>query len=284
MQILRNVLIGVVLLCAVFAVLTITAKQWFDRKVSKEVAAFYDQVRIEESTLETSDIEELPLPVQKWLTYTGAVSKKRAQAVRLQQRAQMRLGVDKPWMPVTAEQYFRTEEPGFIWKANIQMAPFVHISGRDKYEDGKGHMLIKILSLFTVADAASSEINQGTLLRYLAETMWVPSAVVSKYISWEAVDDHTAVATMTYKGVEASGTFTFNDAGQVISFQAERYGDFGGETQLETWFIPVDDYKEFEGVRIPTTGKVTWKLESGDYNWYNFEVIGAEYDIPKQYE
>jgi hypothetical protein len=34
----------------------------------------------------------------------------------------MRLAKDKSWMPVQAEQYFTSEEPGFIWKANINAA------------------------------------------------------------------------------------------------------------------------------------------------------------------
>lgn len=195
----------------------------------------------------------------------------------------MRLERDKSWMPVQAEQYFTLEEPGFIWKANIKAAPLFHIAGRDKYEAGKGNMLIKVLSLFTVADSKGKEVDQGTLLRYLAETIWFPGAAINEYLAWEEIDADNAKATMTYGEITASGVFTFNDKGEVINFEAERYGEFDGGTRLETWSIPVRDYKEFEGIRVPTKGDVTWKLDDGDFNWYNFEVIEIEYNKPAPY-
>ena len=66
------------------------------------------------------------------------------------------------------------------------------IAGRDRYADGHGHMLIKLASLLTVADGAGPEIDQGTLLRYLGEIVWFPSAALRDYISWEAIDERSA--------------------------------------------------------------------------------------------
>ena len=66
---------------------------------------------------------------------------------------------------VETEQYFTTDEPGFVWKANIKAAPLFHISGRDKYEMARKYN--QNSSLFTVADSRERN-DQGTLLRYLA--------------------------------------------------------------------------------------------------------------------
>jgi hypothetical protein len=224
------------------------------------------------------DLSGLPQNVKKWLEYTGIIGKEKIVSVHVKQKAYMRLENDKPWMPVEAEQYFTTDEPGFIWKAKIKLAPLFYISGRDKYANGKGNMLIKMHSLFTVADSTGKEIDQGSLLRYLAETMWFPTAALNEYLTWEELDQYNAKVTMTYGEITASGIFTFNDKWQVINFEAERYGDFNGEIRLETWSIPVRDYKEFEGIGIPTKGDVTWKLDTGDFNWFNFEVTEIEYN------
>jgi hypothetical protein len=62
-------------------------------------------------------------------------------------------------MPFEAEQYFTTQKPGFIWFAEVKAAPGIHFTGKDKYEDGKGHLLIKLLLLFSVAGAKGKEIN-----------------------------------------------------------------------------------------------------------------------------
>ena len=93
------------------------------------------------------------------------------------------------------------------------------------------------------------------------------------------MDENTATATMSYKGITASGVFTFNEKGEVCAFRSQTDGEFDGEYSLKTWSIPLSDYKEFNGIKIPTRGKVAWELEVGEFNWYNFEVITAEYNI-----
>lgn len=113
--------------------------------------------------------------------------------------------------------------------------------------------------------------------------MWFPTAALNEYLIWEEIDQYHAKVTMTYDEIMASGILTFNDKGQVINFEAERYGEFDGEIMLETWSIPVRDYKEFEGIRIPTKGDVTWKLDTGDFNWFNFEITEIEYNNYEKY-
>ncbi len=79
------------------------------------------------------------------------------------------------------------------------------------------------------------EINQGTLLRYLNEMMWFPSAALNHYIQWEAIDSTSAKATMSYQGVSASALFHFNESGQLTNFVADRYREADGEFILTKW-------------------------------------------------
>jgi len=269
--------IGVILI--LFIIVSYVAKIIFDQNAEKEIKDFFTEVENTDEIVSQKDLENLPKNVQEWLKYSGVIGKRKITSVRLKQKAEMRLEKDKNWMKVNAEQYFKTKEPGFIWKANINMAPLIHISGRDKYENGKGNMLIKPLSLFTIADSKGKEVDQGSLLRYLAEMMWFPSAAINDYLMWEKIDEYSSKATMNYKDVIAEGIFTFNNKGEVINFQAERYGEFDGEYRLETWSIPVRDYKKFEGIKIPTKGNVTWKLDDGDFNWFNFVITEVEYNL-----
>jgi len=94
----------------------------------------------------------LPDSVKRWLEYSQVTGKKMINTVRLKQEAVLRMNKDQSWMPVIAEQYFTTNKPGFIWKARIKAAPLIHIVGRDKYFNGKGHMQIKLLSLVTAKE------------------------------------------------------------------------------------------------------------------------------------
>ncbi|WP_207708847.1 DUF6544 family protein [Heliobacterium mobile] len=224
------------------------------------------------------DVAELPLPVRKWLERSKVVGRVPVRTVRLEQKGFLRTKADQPWMPMQAEQYISTDEPGFVWKANIQTAPLLYLVGKDKYQNGKGSMLIKFLALVPVVDSKGPEIDQGTLLRYLGECIWVPSAVLSEYITWEEVDMNSAKATMSYGGVTASGTFTFDEKGDVIQFSARRYMESSGEYRLEDWVCVVKGYQEFQGIRVPIQCSIIWKLNSGDFEWFQLEVTDIEYD------
>jgi len=255
----------------------------FNRNVDKGVAAFYNCVENKHEVIRQTDFEGLPRPVQNWLQYSQVVGKERIVAARTKHDVTMRLKENQPWLKAQAEQYFRTDEPGFIWAVDIKMAPLVHIVGKDQYIDGRGNMLIKLLSLIPVANASGKEIDQGTLLRYLSEIMLVPTAALSDTIQWEGIDSKSAKATMSYKGVTASGVFTFNEKGEILNFVAQRYGDFGGGYQMETWCAEITEYREFNGFKVASKGDIIWKFKTGDYHWYHFEVKEIEYNELARY-
>lgn len=253
----------------------------FNRMTDNEIRAFMQEVKPEEGMLTNEKITCLPPVVRKWLTRSQVIDKPLIQSVYLTQEGMIRTTPDGRWMPVTAEQRIRTEQPGFIWKARVKAAPGLHLAGRDRYVDGRGHMLITLLSLFPVADARGQETNQGSMLRYLAEIIWAPTAAVNKYLSWEQVDSLTARATMNYGEINASGLFRFDQNGDVMSFEAMRYYDRKEGYTLENWYIQVepDGYREFEGIRIPARASITWKLEEGDFTWFRLEVKEMRYNI-----
>ncbi|WP_169744604.1 DUF6544 family protein [Paenibacillus stellifer] len=169
------------------------------------------------------DLDGLPLPVRKWLEGAHIIGTEKITSVRLKQTGQMRTKEGGPWMKVRAEQYFRADEPGFVWKADVQMAPLLHLSGLDSYQAGHGRMSIKLLSLLPVVDAKGPELDYSTMVRYLAEMPWFPAAAISPYIRWEPINDRSALAAISYKGISASGVFAFNDQGDLISIPVRDY-------------------------------------------------------------
>ena len=114
-------------------------------------------------------------------------------------------------MPVAAAQVFSVDPPGFVWTVDARMMGVLPIAGRDRYVSGHGGMLIELGSLFPVADASGPEIDQGAMLRYLGEIVWFPSAALSDTIAWEAIDTHSARATMRFAGRSVSAVFAFDD-------------------------------------------------------------------------
>ncbi|MDD2422291.1 MAG: hypothetical protein PHC60_09395 [Heliobacteriaceae bacterium] len=262
----------------------IIADSLFNQKIEKEVKTLFNDATKQTAIVGQADLAGLPACVQKWLAYSQVIGKPRISTVRLKQKGLMRTTENQPWMATEAEQYYTIDEPGFIWKARVKMNPLLHFVGRDKYNAGNGNMLIKLVSLITVVDARGEEIDQGTLLRYLGETVWFPTAALSSYIKWEDIDANSARATMSYKGVTAAAVFHFNQQGEVTTFTCERYMTVSGKQySLEEYVVPLWDYQEFNGIKVPTKGEAIWRLKTGDFSYYQMELTGIEYNQPRVY-
>lgn len=195
------------------------------------------------------------------------------------QKAEMKMkpGQDN-WMPASAIQYTTIDKPAFIWIADVKINELLSFRGRDKFENGKGEMLIKINSLINVVNEQGEKINEGAIQRYLGEMVWFPSLAVSPYITWEQLNDTTAKATMLYKGTKGSGTFYFNSDGNFTKFSALRYKDHKPGAKRYEWVLLVNGYKTFEGSKIPAKMTATWKLEEGDWTWLKLEITSITYN------
>lgn len=250
----------------------------FNQMVKQEVNSFLPTILYPKEIITKEHLADLPPVVQRWLERAKIVGKERIHTVHLYQKGKMRSTPNGAWMSVDAEQYFTTDPPGFIWIADVSMMGLLHLSGIDTYQNGKGRMQIKALSLLPVADAKGTQTDQGTLLRYLAEVIWFPTAALNHYITWEEIDSNAAKATMTYGDITASGIFYYNLDGDMIGFEADRYYDRKGSATLEKWYIENTAYDERNGIRIPVASEVTWKLKEGDFTWYKLEILEVTYN------
>ncbi len=252
-----------------------------ERRIEREIDdLFAASATAEQVVITEADLKELPEPVQRWLRYSGVVGKDRPAVVRLKQEGELRLG-DRGWFPFTAEEYYTTDPPGYVWSVKMEMAPLVYVVGRDAYIGGKGSMDMRLFGLVSVAKESGPDMDVGALLRYLNEIMWFPAAAISPYITWEAIDTESALATMSYGGVSASATFFFDEQGRLTNMTAERYDREDGKDNL--WSTPLTDYGEFAGVRVPVEGEAVYARDTGDYPYIRLRITEVEYDRPERY-
>jgi hypothetical protein len=54
----------------------------------------------------------------------------------------------------------------------------------------------------------------------MGEIAWFPTAWLSPYITWEARDDRSAVASISHGGTRATATLYFDDADRIVNFSA----------------------------------------------------------------
>ncbi len=157
------------------------------------------------------------------------------------------------------------------------------IEVRDSYISGQGSTRVRMAYLIPFGSESGPEVDQGDLLRYLNETMWFPSAALSEYIQWEPIDYNSARATMTYGEVSGSAVFEFNEAGNLVTMSAERFGKFNGNYSLETWTTPIKAHRDFWQYHLPSRGTGIWKLESGDFPYIELEVTEIDLNVARPF-
>ncbi len=219
-------------------------------------------------------LDGLPEPVQRYLRYTGIIGKPFVRTVHLKQRGKMLLASGRPWIPLKAEQWYAVRPPEFVWYATLHIGLIPIVRARDMYRTGAGNMLIKAASLITAADAKSTEIDQGEMVRYLSEMMWFPSAFLEDNVSFEAVDARSARVTLTDRGRTATGTLFLDADGRLIEFVAQRYAS----SNLETWSVPITAYGEFEELKLPVCCKAVWKLADGDQEYIDVTITELHHE------
>lgn len=255
------------------------ARARFRRRVEAEIGTLLGKASSRSgASVERSELEALPALVRRWLEASGVVGRERIRTIRLEQRGELRTSPDGAWMPAQAEQYFSLDPPAFVWWVDATIMGVLPVSGRDKYADGHGHMLIKAAAIFNLVDAADEKIDQGSMLRFLAEMIWFPSAALSPYLAWEAVDAESAKVTMRHGGLVASAVFTFSEQGRVTGVRAMRYRGGGANAQLTPWVASCSEWRTFQDVEVPTRGQVGWELASGEFVYYRWEILDLEFN------
>jgi len=254
-----------------------------NKMISRETEEILDAVKVSEPEIKTNaDITELPAPVQSWMRSTGIIGKPAITNACVHQKALMKMKPEQlDWFSAEALQYTTMNPPAFIWTVNMKMMPMVTIKGRDKYLDGKGEMIIKMNSFINVVNEKGTRMDEGTLQRFLGELVWFPSLALSPYITWESIDENSAKATMTYNGTTGSGTFYFNEEGDFVKFIALRFKGNEDGAKRYPWILTVDDYAVFEGIKVPSKMKATWKLDEGDWTWLELEISLINYNFEK---
>lgn len=270
------VLLLIVIVLVVLMVLVASGLR-FDALVREEVE---DLLRAsaanEPGTVTEEHLRALPGPVRRYLEYTGTVGCDLPRSMRIEQEGAIRLRSDGRWLRFTAEQHYSTDPVAFVWSARVKMGPFTLMRAIDSYKEGRGHMVGKLMSTFTVVDGIGKEMDHASLTRFLNEMMWFPSVYLSDRIRWEGIDERTARATMEDGGVSVSATLHFDGEGRLVDFTCPRYRSTDSGFELDPWSTPIEDYGTFDGRRLPAVGSAVWKLDTGDFEYIRIVLTKVE--------
>jgi hypothetical protein len=133
--------------------------------------------------------------------------------------------------------------------------------------------------------AAAGYLLGGLLILVRRRWLWIVGAVInalaawlSDAIIWEAIDASSVRVAIHDHGVSASAVLSVNEQGQPTIFRADRYMEEHGHYRLTPWSVQSREYREVEGMCIPTHFEVTWHLPSGDFTWLCGDITEIEYN------
>ncbi|MBI4501216.1 MAG: hypothetical protein HY700_08650 [Gemmatimonadetes bacterium] len=230
-------------------------------------------------------LQGLPPPVARYFRSVLKPDQPMIRAARLEWRGEFNMGASAQgsWKPFDATQRFTGAPAGFVWDARIRVAPFVTARVRDAYVGGAGSMQAKLAAVVTMLDEhGRTELNRGALQRYLAEAVWFPTALLPREgLDWTAIDDSTALATLTESGITVSLQFRFDPTGDVVgAYAPDRPRAVDGGYQPTPWAGRFRSHAVRNGVRIPLEGEVEWILPGGTLPYWRGRVVSSEYDLP----
>jgi len=276
LMLILGIVLAVILLIELYFVQPFSPLKFdFNKKVKAVVAG----MQLEADTFTREDIAGLPIPVQKYFISCGYIGTPKMSYMSAEfHDANFVTDPHQPALKIDYTQYDFVKEPvrlAFIDSSRLGI-PF---QGADCYLNGVGSMQGVIAKTITLFNQKGPEMDKASLVTILSECLIVPNVALQKYITWQAIDETHAQATIAYYGISASGIFTFSGDGEMRSFTTEdRVAvDFNGNKRKIRWSAICDDYRDNNGIRQPTTLQAIWHYPEGDVTYFNGENAQIEF-------
>src|SRR5688500_11255118 len=161
-----------------------------------------------------------PAPVARYLQFALGKHSEPARLMRLAQHGSLRTDPSsKRWLDFSADHVIAPLAHAFLWDARVRTAPLAHMRVIDSLLDAIGSGQVHLMSAIEVVRTpARAEVSSGALHRFLAEAVWYPWALMpSEQLSWTAIDERRALASLTVGGISVSLEFRFAASGEVTS-------------------------------------------------------------------
>ncbi|KUO63568.1 hypothetical protein APF79_11655 [bacterium BRH_c32] len=249
----------------------------FENMFNKDVDVRLEPNSIERNLLKEKDIEHLPLPVQKYLRYAGVMDKKRVYNARIDFEIKMR-EKGKDWFNATSVQYNFFDEPTRLFFMKGKKFG-ITVPGYHRYVEAKASMDIRLFGLFPIVKQSGEVMNKTeTVTLFNDMCLMVSATLVDKRIIWEPIDSLTTKAVFTNRGISISAILYFNEVGQLINFTSE---DRTAITDMKQYRFstPVKDYKNINGINVPTYGEAIWHYPDGEFTYGKFQLKSIQYNV-----
>jgi len=224
-------------------------------------------------------LDGLPAPVARYFAYVLEPGRRDIRRAHFRSVGHF-AAKPEAWAPFTADQDVTVLPPGFVWDARIAMMPVVPVRVRDSYVGGEGSMRASAGAVLSIVDQhGTKEMAAASLQRFLAEAVWLPTALLPREgLTWSPIDDANARVTITDGATSVSLDVHFAPGGEIDTVSAMRYRDVNGTPVLTPWVGTHTNYVHIDGMMIPTKGEVAWVLPEGRVPYWRGRIVEAKFD------
>jgi uncharacterized protein DUF6920 len=273
----------IVLVAGLLAAWLYGAYRW--RTGTEVLRARLDAARlpVQPPAVDFRELDGLPAPAQRYFRAVLTEGQPMVTGVRVRHTGTIDLGeTAERWRPFTSDQKVVTRRPGFDWDARVAFLPGVPVRVHDAYVAGEGSLQAFLLGLVSLVDQrGTDELARGELMRFFAEAVWYPTALLpSQGVRWETVADRAARATLTDGARTLTLLFTFADDGLVDTVRADARGRTVGGTVVPTpWLGRFWSYQDRGGMRVPLDGEVAWVLPEGPRVYWRGHIADIVHEL-----
>lgn len=277
----------------VLIVLAGTVTVWFHIPYSPVKNSFKNDIAAlkNENLLQTEtelfakeDFSHLPKAIQKYIEHCGYIGTPKMSYLKMEYRdVTFMRGRGVPPMSIDYTQYNFVNEPCRMALIDSFMfgTPF---EGCDCYSAGKGGMKGVIGKAITLFDVTGEEMDRACLATFLAECLFVPTVLLQDYINFEEISEFETKAVITYGGQSASGTFTFNENYEMLSFTTNDRCAAGEDGTIEyiPWSALCSEYTQREnGIKYPNKFQAVWNYPDEDHVYFDGVISDISYGYVK---
>ncbi len=237
------------------------------------------QTNQSDSLLTENVIRNLPLSVQKYIRYTGALNQPKVQSFKVQFTGRIRDYEKKEWMNFESVQY-NFQEPAtrlFFMNATMMHLP---VASYHRFINGSAFMDIRLLSLLTVQYQSGREMNIAETVTFFNDMcVMAPATLIDPRITWTEIDSLHTDATFSNNGITIKASLLFNEKGELINFISnDRYALVGEQMQQLQWSTPMSNYKEVNGRKLANTAQAVYLYPSGEFAYGEFSLVNIVYN------
>jgi len=231
------------------------------------------------SPLEKSDTIGLPQTVKKYFEFTGVEGVNRVRFVKFKTDGKLKLTTNGKWLDGYAEEYLTIPNPSRNWIAEIKQSALITAYAHETYIEGEGENTVEFFAPSKFQISHGKEYDISGLVTYLDDLILAPTALFSDKVNWNHLTDSTAALSISDCGLTVSATCFFDESGCISKLtSSDRYRAVDDGAVQTDWTTIFKNYRQFNGLNIPTTIEYIWHLKNEDFVYAKVNIKEVSYD------